>query len=1096
MSCTFILGRRGAGKTRCLYDMIFEKISAGEGPLYLLIPEQATFLHEKSIDAARDGRSLWDLEITSFTRLAKKYVQRQSLNKLGQKLLLYQVLKENRERLETFGKSLPGSGFLDEVLSALTEIGENLLKPADLQNIAASLAARNDIGDLPEKLRDMAVLQEAVAEKRDPRSLWDGEMLRLFIGEAKHAFADAHFFFDDFYDFTALEYRILEALLASGADLTFSLLYDCGEPLLQKSADCFHKLKQMAPLHRILRLRRQEEGPAELAYLERHYGDAGPSHYDGPTAALRLFWGQDQRSEVEGAAQQICALLARGCPRGDIGVYLRATAGYDRLIAEIFPAYGLAYDLSEAHALADSPLFRYLRDFLHLFRERWSFPSLMQLIKNGLYPLAPEETDRFENYCLAHAIKGRRFYQEEDWPYVDEEADLTKINALRRGIAAFLRPFEKALRAAKTMPDYGAVLWDFLEQSGVHAVLSVWAETETREGRPLKARELLESYDTMVDILEQLAAAFPEEIFSLEDVCDLLEIAFSEAQMKSIPLSSHHIEVGVLGLSRLERKRVVFLLGVNEGVFPAPLERGSLFHLDDREILSSLGDFWPQNRDFFAEQENMLTYQALTGAAEQLYVSFSQTGGGEGVLGPSLIVYRLEQLFPALVREEKTWLPGSGSDEDFLWSLPKALHKMGWALGEGQARWQPVADHFHGLPDYRLRTAHILTALTYRNIPKPLGRETMEQKYPGDLFLNVSALEAYRRCPFSYFAKYGLRLKERKELVFKAPDIGNIFHEALRMLAEKMAEAGADWTDLGMEGPRIITAVTDEIMAGFGEDNLFSPEQAAFICRRIKENLLLLVEIMAEQVREGDRFRPVGWEVAFGPDRELAGQRFRLPFADKEIILTGQIDRVDRAEEGGRSYFRVIDYKTGNMKLQLDDIYHGVKIQLLLYMMMVEKNIGESAGGEAAGIFYFSARDFFLSADAPMEAEAAKARLMQEAKLNGYLIGGDEVAGLAPALSKRRLTKEEYDRLRRHLRQMIEEIGGEIISGENAISPYMRKGERSCAYCPYLSLCGFDGHLGNKLRYLHGMKDDAVWERLGIKEGDGDALDGKSKKSH
>ena len=285
-------------------------------------------------------------------------------------------------------------------------------------------------------------------------------------------------------------------------------------------------------------------------------------------------------------------------------------------------------------------------------------------------------------------------------------------------------------------------------------------------------------------------------------------------------------------------------------------------------------------------------------------------------------------------------------------------------------------------------------------------------------------------------------------------------------------------------------------MKNFGEDNLFSPEQADFVCQRIKENLLLIVEIMAEQIRDGDKFYPVGWEVAFGPGKEIVGQRFRLPFPDKEIILTGQIDRVDKAQAGDATYFRVIDYKTGDMNLRLDEIYYGIKVQLLLYMMMVEKNAEEKAeAGEAAGIFYFSARDYFLAAAAPMEKEAAKKKLMEKAKLNGYMIGGEEVQELYPTAGRKRLSKEEYDLLRRHLAKMIEEIGAEILAGENSISPYLRNGAQSCTYCPYISVCGFDTLLENRLRYMYSLKDTVVWEKLGVKEGE-DEVDGKSKEGH
>ncbi len=698
MGLHFILGRRGTGKTHCLYEAIFAKAKARAGPLYLLVPEQSTFIHERAIDDLRQGQSLWDLEVTSFTHLAGRFVKRPALGKLGKKFLVYQVLKENRGELEAFGKSALSAGFLDELLSVLAEIDDNQLSPAELRRLAAVLTESRDAVDLPEKLRDLARLREALDHKSAERNLWDEEMLEIFAREAPLHFADAHFFFDDFYDFTALEYKIIAALRQSGADLTFSLLYDGAaddgeETALQKTAAAYRRLRAMDKKAKVIFVNRRLEAPDALLYLEKEYGRPEAGAYRGDGAGLRLFWGRDIRSEVEGAAQQIARLFDKGFQAEEIAVCLRNVSPYDRIIAEVFPAYGIGFDLATPHSLADAPLFAYLRDFLRLFAEAWSFPAVMTLVKNGLFPIAPADADRFENYCLAHAIKGRRFYQEEDWPYPDEEIDLAEINALRRGIRDFLYPYGQRIKKSVTMGDYARLLWDFLEESGVYGILKAWAAEEERRGRPLKAKELLESYEAAIEILEQLAAAFPDAAYSQDEVADLLDLAFGEAQMRSIPLSAHHVEIGILGMSRLGRKRAVFLLGVNEGVFPAPLEKTGLFHMDDREILSRLGDFWPQNRQFFYDQESILIYQALT-MAKELFVSILlDRGRRRETAGPSEIVFRLEQLFPALVREEKPGGPAAVRTGNFFGrrSGPCLISAGLWRKAQATgSRWRPT----------------------------------------------------------------------------------------------------------------------------------------------------------------------------------------------------------------------------------------------------------------------------------------------------------------------------------------------------------------------------------------------------------------------
>src|SRR5699024_1511642 len=79
---------------------------------------------------------------------------------------------------------------------------------------------------------------------------------------------------------------------------------------------------------------------------------------------------------------------------------------------------------------------------------------------------------------------------------------------------------------------------------------------------------------------------------------------------------------------------------------------------------------------------------------------------------------------------------------------------------------------------------NVLQSLFYENKPENLTKETVEQLYPKQIKASVSRLEMYYRCSYQHYLQYSLGLEERRTYKLEAPDIGQLFHEALKTITE------------------------------------------------------------------------------------------------------------------------------------------------------------------------------------------------------------------------------------------------------------------------------------------------------------------------
>lgn len=232
----------------------------------------------------------------------------------------------------------------------------------------------------------------------------------------------------------------------------------------------------------------------------------------------------------------------------------------------------------------------------------------------------------------------------------------------------------------------------------------------------------------------------------------------------------------------------------------------------------------------------------------------------------------------------------------------------------------------------------------------------------------------FYRCSYQHFARYGLGLEERQTYKLDAPDIGQLFHEALKQITEWIQKDGLRFADIHEQEARNYANKAISYLAPVLQHQiLHSSKRYQYIQRKLESIVARATFILSEQSRLTN-FSPVGLEVGFGYPNQL--DPLEIPLTDeRKLLLRGRIDRIDQATDEEQLYLRIIDYKSSAKGLNLAEVYYGLALQMITYLDVVLLNAEKWLGQKATpgGVLYFHVHNPMLS----LSESLAMRKLMQ-----------------------------------------------------------------------------------------------------------------------
>ncbi|MGM7719472.1 helicase-exonuclease AddAB subunit AddB [Metabacillus sp. Hm71] len=1161
MSIQFILGRSGSGKTEEILNQIRDKLFEEPIglPIIYLVPDQMTFGAEYELIKTPSLGGMIRAQTFSFSRLAWRVLQetggmtRHHLSSTGIQMMLRKLVEQYKQEFKVFTKASDKNGFIQQLEAMLTEFKRYLLSPQELEEYLAGATTEVDKTSLTDKLHDMALLYKQLEIQLSDKYVDSEDYLHLLAGKVQDSdfLQSADIYIDGFHSFTPQEYEVVGALMEHAANVKIALTADKAYEehlphelhLFQMTGKTYNKVLQLAlekgkevELPLILNEQHRYGNPT-LRHLEKYY-DTRPTTVYEQKPDLTIFQAANRRSEVEGIARQIHTLVRKENYRyRDLALLIRNQNDYRDVIEQVFRDYEIPFFIDQKRSMLNHPLVELIRSTLEIINGHWRYEAVFRAVKTELlYPLdrhkqeMREEMDLLENYCLSYGIQGSKWTNDERWRYrryysldddfvvTDEEKQMEeKLNQLRDIVVTPIKALQNRLKRSKSGRALAESLYLYLEELHIPEKMEGLRLAAEEKGMLLEAREHDQVWQAVMNLLDEFVEILSDEQVSLKLFAEILETGMESMKFSLVPPAIDQVLIADLEKSRFFHVKCSFIVGVNDGVIPArPKEEGILTE-DDREALHYQGiNLAPTARQQLLD-ENFLIYMALSSPAERLYLSYPMADEEGKALLPSVIIKRVEEMFPMVEKLRLLNEPEQLSLNEQLSFMVNKHVTLSYVTSQLQSwkRGYPIhpiwwdAYNYFITSDNRQLTKRVLSSLTYQNKPEQLETSISRELYGEHIQGSVSRMEKFNSCPFSHFASHGLKLKERQFFKLEAPDIGQMFHSSLKLISDRLQQLNLDWRELTKEQcERLSNDAVDRLAPRLQREILLSSNRFHYIKRKLQKILTRAAVILSEHA-QASGFAPVGLELGFGKGGELPPLRFTLPNGCT-MEVAGRIDRVDKATGSGRVLLRIIDYKSSEKNVQLSEVYYGLALQMLTYLDVIISNSSMWLGVEAtpAGVLYFHVHDPMIQAKTLMTEEKLDEEIFKKFKMKGLLLGDEEAVRLmdntlsegstsniiSAGLKKEGgfrstssiASEEEFALLRKHVRSTFKKVGTNITDGIIDIRPFKLKDKIPCTFCEYKSVCQFDESLEeNSYRILKSEKNDEVLKRM-REEGAGD----------
>lgn len=1061
---TFVYGAPGSGKTEYIFRTVDTKKTA-----FILVPEQETVFAERlSLEKLGAAAGL-NLEVLNFTRLCNRVFRQYGglaskyITLPCRSLFMWKTLRELSPMLEEYGPAAMETSTIPVMLAASDELRASGVSTEKLEKSAEKLPD----GELKSKMRDISLITASfnnlVSQSFDDKT---EELSKLSeILKKQRFFAGCDVYIDSFTSFTALEYSIIERIIEQADNVTVTL--SCSSPeerlvctesvcetaqKLIKTAEGFGKKYEKIFLTENFRAKN-----AEMRELSENIWKNEGSSSEIPEdkrGNIKIFACPEQYAEADTVAAVILSEVASGLRYRDIAVIARDISAYDGIIDAALETAKIPFFMSRKADVSASPAVAWLLSALRIGVFGWRRDDVTAYIRTGLCDVSPRDADMFEEYVFTWGISGKGFTDGEFDMNPDGftetlsergTAILNAANAVREAIVPPLENLFTDLEEAADAKEMCGCLFDFMKKSNLAEKLREAAEKELSFGQKRSAGDILSAWNIIIELLDDVVKALGEDKLSIEELYKALSLAVKSADLGSIPTGYDEVTLGSASLLRSGNIKCAIIMGLNEGEFPAAVSDHGVFTETDRKELSTVCEI-NLSTDALSKASDELLFlrRAVSLPSDKLYLLYTVSSADGSKKRPSLLIDKITSHFGYIKPQNSEDLP-----LEYRLTVPEdalrlAEEKRGTPLGASLS--------------FDLASRGLKVERKFVSEPEcTLDKQTIDNLFARELKLSQSKINDFKTCPFKYYSKSVLGLRNDEKAEIQLNILGTVVHAVLE---EFLKRASSPFGISEEYADKIADEIIEKQLSRICTQKQRNSNRVKYIFGKIKNIARIFVKSVREDLA-GSSFKPEFFEL-HANEKPLDPLKMRLDDG-RSLVISEIIDRVDVYREGGKVYVRVVDYKTGKKKFDPEKVKEGLDIQLLLYLMSVcrsekfAKAIGCESGDlpEPAAMGYVSFDKTLTEVSAVPEENGEKPAASQNIKKSGLFIDEENVASALgtgkDGKDMKPYSKDQLDALEEELNAFLKSLSGSILGGKADAEPL--EDEKPCNFCKMAPFC-------------------------------------------
>ncbi len=1101
-----ILGKDPFNKTEYVRDLVANKVSQGEKCI-LIVPEQFSFETEKAMLERVGANKMLAVDVLSLSRLAELTVEKYGKIKTKpaaddavKMMTMSLALEALSTELSVYGKYASRSQLIAQLVSFATEIKQWTVSIDLLENYANQAKASSLKTKLGELVKIIS-LYNAMLEN----SYYDtgdilGELVQVL--DEKNIFENTVVAIDGFTRFTKQEYAVVERIIKQANDVYVTFDCDMSDDEYSLFANNNKQVRMLKLLAQkncvktapIIKTENDTEEVKEcLLKLTSSVfvPESEPAQTD-PKGSVELLCAQNKADECEFVAMTVKKLLREKSARcKDIIVFERTEGDYGKLLAAALKKYGVPFFEDMRQPIDTQPLIVYIRSLLETVCSGLNTQTLMRHLKTGLTDITDDEISELENYAFVWKINSSQWKNEftenpngfgREMSEFDEKK-LDSLNRIRKKavlpILKFKKEFTDAQNEKKT-----EVLYNYLVKNSIAGKMKKAADDFFEQGKTALSQQQDAVWSLVCDMLDKLYSTSKNTGVSNSRYFELFDILLSVSDFGTVPQGLDTVTLCSADRARNSRKKYVFVLGANDGVFPLNPSTQGLLSDKERILLKNAGIELAETAEYKLTEEKYIVYRTLSSACETVFISYSKADFQGTALSESSIVREVKRIFPNISVIEYDCVNPIEKIE----SGASAFEVYAQNYSYDNAFVSSLREYLISDERYsgRIRTLENSAKKTEISIE---NSETATELFGKNMHLSASKTEVYHKCPFQYFCKHGLNAQPRREASVDPAVSGSLIHETFEKILSRFSKdelLSMTEEKLRENVVRIMNGYLEEKMGGDANKSKRFIKQYALI----GEQIVFALSKIIEEMKVSD-FVPTDFELPINYGSQV--QPYELDLSDGgKLFVSGSVDRVDIMEKNGKKYLRVVDYKSNGKTFRLSDVVSGLSTQMLIYLFTLVKN-GKEKYGETvpAGVLYMPAKYGKSDLSRNATGEEIGEKLLKSNKMDGLVVNDMEiiqsmehdVSGRFIPVSLKNdgsfsknsklINADDLKLLNKKIDGILKNMAVSLHKGQIPVLPV---NEDACKYCDYAEVCGFEN--GDMYRGVVSADNSEIIEML------------------